>query len=154
MPPIAAAFETIGLAKVATSAFEAKELCFLKPNDGVTFNHERLLADAKARALDLAEAYEPAEPTELTLPGPTGRAALGLAVRDFKAKGVASEHDAAVADALAEVLTGGAKAEMTEPVAPDSVLNLEREAFMRLVRTDKTLARIEHTLQTGKPLRN
>ena len=154
MPPITAAFETIGLAKVATSAFEAKELCFLKPNDGVTFNRERLLADAKARALDLAVAYVPAEPKELTLPGPTGRAALGLAVRDFKAKGVASEHDAAVADALAEVLTGGAKADMTEPVSPDHVLNLERAAFMRLVRTDKTLARIEHTLETGKPLRN
>jgi 3-hydroxyacyl-CoA dehydrogenase len=154
MPPITAAFETIGLAKVATSAFEAKELCFLKPNDGVTFNRERLLADAKARALDLAVAYVPAEPKDLTLPGPTGRAALGLAVRDFKAKGVASEHDAAVADALAEVLTGGAKADMTEPVSPDHVLNLERAAFMRLVRTDKTLARIEHTLETGKPLRN
>jgi 3-hydroxyacyl-CoA dehydrogenase len=154
MPPITVAFETIGLAKVATSAFEAKELCFLKPNDGVTFNRERLLADAKARALDLAVAYVPAEPKELTLPGPTGRAALGLAVRDFKAKGVASEHDAAVADALAEVLTGGAKADMTEPVSPDHVLNLERAAFMRLVRTDKTLARIEHTLETGKPLRN
>ncbi len=154
MPPIAAAFETIGLAKVATSAFEAKDLCFLKPADGVTFNRERLLADAKARALELAKAYEPAEPAELTLPGPTGRAALGLAVRDFKAKGVASEHDAAVADALAEVLTGGAKADLTEPVTPDRVLTLEREAFMRLVKTDKTLARIEHTLETGKPLRN
>jgi hypothetical protein len=69
-------------------------------------------------------------------------------------KGVASEHDAAVADALAEVLTGGAKADMTEPVTTDRVLTLEREAFMRLVKTDKTLARIEHTLETGKPLRN
>ena len=67
---------------------------------------------------------------------------------------MASEHDALVADALAEVLTGGAKADMTEPVSPDRVLNLEREAFMRLVKTDKTLARIEHTLETGKPLRN
>jgi 3-hydroxyacyl-CoA dehydrogenase len=154
MPPITAAFETIGLAKVATSAFEAKELCFLKPTDGVTYNRERLLADAKARALDLVEEYQPAEPAELTLPGPTGRAALRLAVRDFKAKGVASEHDAAVADALAEVLTGGTKADMTEPVTADRVLTLEREAFMRLVKTDKTLARIEHTLETGKPLRN
>jgi 3-hydroxyacyl-CoA dehydrogenase len=154
MPPVTAAFETIGLAKVATSAFEAKELCFLKPGDGVTFNHDRLLSDAKALALDLADGYEPAEPAELTLPGPTGRAALGLAVRDFKAKGVASEHDAAVADALAEVLTGGDKADMTEPVSADRVLKLEREAFMRLVKTDKTLARIEHTLETGKPLRN
>ncbi len=53
-----------------------------------------------------------------------------------------------------EVLTGGAKADVTEPVTPDSVLALERKAFMRLVKTDKTLARIEHTLETGKPLRN
>src|SRR3546814_7853164 len=73
MPPVAAAFETIGLAKVAKSAFEAKELGFLRATDQVTFNRERLLADAKQRALSLVEGYKPPEPVELFLPGPSGK---------------------------------------------------------------------------------
>ncbi|WP_455374362.1 hypothetical protein, partial [Limibacillus halophilus] len=73
MPPVAEAFETIGMAKVAKSAFEAKELGFLRASDGITFNRDRLLADAKAKALELAEGYQPPEPLELTLPGPAAR---------------------------------------------------------------------------------
>ena len=73
MPPVGAAFETISLAKVAKSAAEAKELKFLRPTDGITMNRDRLLADAKARALKmLADGYKPPEPVELRLPGPTG----------------------------------------------------------------------------------
>ncbi|MEE8122905.1 MAG: 3-hydroxyacyl-CoA dehydrogenase/enoyl-CoA hydratase family protein [Alphaproteobacteria bacterium] len=154
MPPVATAFETIAMAKVATSAHEARELGFLRADDGIIANRERLLADAKARALAMVEGYAPSEPADLVLPGRTGKAALGLAVRDFRAKGDASEHDARIADALADVLTGGADADMTQPVPADRVMALERESFMRLIRTEKTLARIEHTLETGKPLRN
>ena len=74
MPPIGAAFETISLAKVAKSAAEAKELKFLRPTDGITMNRDRLLADAKARALKmLADGYQPPKPAELRLPGPSGR---------------------------------------------------------------------------------
>ena len=154
MPPVAAAFETIGLAKVAKSAFEAKELGFLKATDQVTFNRERLLADAKKRALSLAEGYQPPEPAELFLPGPSGKASLAFALRDLYAKGLATEHDMVVATELAEVLTGGPKADFTEAVSEDEVLKMERAAFMRLVKTPRTLARVEHTLETGKPLRN
>ena len=154
MPPVAAAFETIGLAKVAKSAFEAKELGFLKASDQVTFNRERLLADAKKRALSLAEGYQPPEPAELFLPGPSGKASLAFALRDLFAKGQATEHDMVVATELAEVLTGGPKADFTEAVSEDEVLKMERTAFMRLVKTPRTLARVEHTLETGKPLRN
>ena len=154
MAPVAQAFETIGLARVAKSAFEAREIGFLRREDGITFNRDRLLADAKARALALAADYAPPEPVTLTLPGPSGKAALHMAVRDLRAKGVATPHDEVVADALAHVLTGGANADPTEPVSADDVLKLEREAFMRLIRTDATLARIEHTVATGKPLRN
>ncbi|MDH3475829.1 MAG: 3-hydroxyacyl-CoA dehydrogenase NAD-binding domain-containing protein [Rhodospirillales bacterium] len=154
MPPVATAFETIGMANVAKSAFEAKELGFLRAEDGITFNRERLLADAKAKALELAEDYRAPEPAELVLPGPSGKASLDFAVRDLKAKGVATLHDVVVADALAGVLTGGPGADMTEPLGEDELLKLEREAFMRLVRTEATLARMEHTLETGKPLRN
>lgn len=154
MPPVTAAFETIGLAKLAKSAFEARELGFLRPTDGITFNRDRLLADAKVKALDLANGYRPPEPVKLTLPGPAGKAALGLMLRDLRAKGEATAHDEAVAGALAEVLTGGPEADPTEPVSEDKILALERAAFMRLVKTEATLARIEHMLETGKPLRN
>ncbi len=154
MPPVATAFETIGMAKVAKSAFEAKEMGFVGAGDGITFNRDRLLADAKARALALAEDYQPPEKFELTLPGPSGKASLDFAVRDLSAKGVATPHDVTVADALAGVLTGGPGADMTEPLGEDELLALERAAFMRLVRTGQTLARMEHTIETGKPLRN
>jgi 3-hydroxyacyl-CoA dehydrogenase len=154
MPPVATAFETIGMAKVAKSAFEAKEMGFLAETDAITFNRDRLLADAKARALELTEDYEAPEPVELTLPGPSGKTALDFAVRDLRAKGVATPHDETVAGALAEVLSGGPAADMTEPVPETEVLALERAAFMRLVKTGPTLARMEHTVETGKPLRN
>ena len=154
MPPVAAAFETIGLAKIAKSAFEAKELGFLRGSDHITFNRERLLADAKKKALSLAENYQPPEPVDLFLPGPSGKASLAFALRDLYAKGVATEHDMVVATELAEVLTGGAKADFTEATSEDAVLKAERKAFMRLVKTPGTLARVEHMLETGKPLRN
>ena len=154
MPPVAAAFETIGMAKVAKSAMEARDLAFLRAEDGITFNRERLLADAKAKALELARDYTPPAPAELTLPGPSGQTTLAFAVRDLRAKGVATAHDETVAEALTEVLSGGANADPTEPVAADSVLALERAAFIRLVHTEPTLQRMEHTLETGKPLRN
>ncbi len=154
IPPVAAAFETIGLAKVAKSAFEAKELGFLRGSDHITFNRERLLADAKKKALSLVEGYQPPAPLDLFLPGPSGKASLAFALRDLFAKGVATEHDMVVASELAEVLTGGPKADFTEATSEDAVLKMERAAFMRLVKTPGTLARVEHTLETGKPLRN
>ncbi len=154
MPSVSASFETIGTAKVAKSAFEAMEFGFLKASDGITFNRERLLADAKARALALVEGYEAPEATELTLPGPSGAAALRLALKDLTARGLATPHDQIVAGGLVEVLTGGPDADITEPVSEDHVLKLEREIFMKLIKTNGTLSRMEHMIETGKPLRN
>lgn len=154
MPAVAEAFETIGTATVAKSAFEAQELGFLRDNDGITFNRDRLLAAAKARALDLAENYQPPEPVELTLPGPNGQASLDFAVHDLALKGVVTPHDKTVVSELIGVLTGGPAADHTVPTPEATVLELEREAFMRLVRNEATLARMEHMLTTGKPLRN
>ena len=154
MPPVVEAFETIGMAKVAKSAFEAKEFGFLRAGDGITFNRDRLLADAKAKALELAEGYEAPAPLELTLPGPTGKTTLDFALRDLAAKGVATPYDKVVAGELSGVLTGGPGADHTEPTGEATVLKLEREAFMRLVRNEATLARMETMLTTGKPLRN
>jgi 3-hydroxyacyl-CoA dehydrogenase len=154
MPPVTASFETIGTAKVAKSAFEAQELGFLKASDRITFNRERLLADAKVKALELVAGYEAPAPAELILPGPSGAAALRLALKDLTARGIATPHDQIVAGGLIEVLTGGPDADMTEPVTEDAVLTLERETFMKLIRTNGTLARMEHMIGTGKPLRN
>lgn len=154
MPPVGGAFEAISLAKVAKSAAEAKELKFLRPHDGISMNRDRLLADAKARALKmLADGYQPPKPAELRLPGPTGKTGLNLVVHGFALQGKALPHDVVVSDALAEVLSGG-KTDMTELVSEDHVTKLERAAFMKLVKTDATLARMEHMLTTGKPLRN
>jgi 3-hydroxyacyl-CoA dehydrogenase len=153
MPPIAQVFETISLAKVAKSADEARDLMFLRPTDGITMNRDRLLADAKAKALELAANYTPPEPVKLRLPGPTARAALGLAVDGFRLQGNATPHDVVVSSALAGVL-GGGDTDITREVDEDELLELERAAFMKLVRNPATIARIEHMLTTGKPLRN
>jgi 3-hydroxyacyl-CoA dehydrogenase len=153
MPPIAQVFETISLAKVAKSAEEARDLMFLRPTDGITMNRDRLLADAKAKALELAKDYAPPEPVALRLPGPTARAALDLAVDGFRLQGKATPHDVVVSSALAGVLSGG-DTDITVEIDEDGLLELERAAFLKLVRSPATIARIEHMLGTGKPLRN
>ncbi len=153
MPPVIRAFETIGAAKVAKSAAEARDLGFLGPDDGITMNRDRLLADAKAKALELARDYAPPAITPLTLPGPAGRIALDMAARQLARRGLATAHDLVVAGALAEVLSGGG-ADHTRPVEEEAVLALERAHFLALIRHPATLARIEHVLETGKPLRN
>jgi 3-hydroxyacyl-CoA dehydrogenase len=154
MPPVAQAFETISLAKVAKSAAEARQLRFLRPTDAITMNRDRLLHDAKQRALQLlAEGYKPPEPKEIRLPGPTGKAALELAIDGFHKQGKALDHDVTVSTALAEVLSGGAT-DITVPITEDQIQKLEKKAFLGLLRTGPTLARMEHMLATGKPLRN
>ncbi|MGH6961382.1 MAG: 3-hydroxyacyl-CoA dehydrogenase, partial [Dongiaceae bacterium] len=153
MPAISKTFETIGTAKVSTSAAEARDLLFLRPTDGITMNRDRVLADAKAKALELARDYRPPPPPALSLPGPSGRAALLLALSDLARKGQASPHDVVIAEKLAEILTGR-DTDITEPVQEDELLALERKAALDLLRQPATLARMEHMLDTGKPLRN
>jgi 3-hydroxyacyl-CoA dehydrogenase len=153
MPAPSKVFETVSTATVSKSAAEAQELNFLRPEDGVTMNRYRLLADAKARALALAANYAPPQPAELKLPGAAGKLAFMMAAQGFHRRGVATDHDMVVADALAGVLSGG-DADPVDAVTEDQVLALERAAFMRLIKTPATLARIEHMLVTGKPLRN
>ena len=153
MPAPAKVFEMVSTATMSKSAADARELLFLRPTDGITMNRDRLLADAKARALKLAEDYVPPEPVALPLPGPSGALALCMAAEGFHKRGLATDHDLVVSTALADVLTGG-PADLVDLVTEDQMLDVERSAFMRLVRTPGTLARIEHTLETGKPLRN
>ena len=153
MPAVAKAFEMIGTAQVSKSAFEAKEMGFLRAKDGITMNCDQVLADAKAKALELVNGYQPPKDAVISLPGATGVAALKLALSGFVATGKATPHDVTVSLALANVLTGG-KTNHTETVTEKDLLKLERKAFMDLMHTSATLARIEHMLDTGKPLRN
>jgi 3-hydroxyacyl-CoA dehydrogenase len=155
MPAVAEAFMQISMAKFSKSAAEARDLLYLNESDAVVMNRERLLFDAKQKALQLAEGYKaPAPMTPLALPGATGKTALMQALLGFRQSGKATAHDVTVSEGLADVLTGGPKADMTLPVTEDQILALEREVFMRLIRTPETLLRIEHMLTTGKPLRN
>lgn len=154
MPPVAKVFEMISTAQVSTSAEEAREMLILREGDGITMNRDRLLADAKAKALALLEAgYEPPAEPVFQLPGPSAKAALDLAVAGFRASGAATPHDEVVAGKLACILSGG-DTDITDTVSEDELYRFEREAFLELVRHPATLARIEHMLATGKPLRN
>ena len=153
MPPVVKVFETVGLATVAKSAQEARDYLFLRPADSITMNRDRLLAVAKDKALTMAEDYHPPERQQITLPGPTALVALTLAVGDLRRSGKATPHDAVVGRTLAGLLSGGAT-DITEPISEAAILKLERNAFMSLVKQPATLARVAHTLKTGKPLRN
>ena len=153
MPAVAKAFEVISTAQVSKSAAQARGLGFLRATDGITMNKDRLLFDAKQRVLALVQDYKPPQPAEYRLPGPGGRVALDLAVDGFAATGRASPHDVVVSKAVARVLTGG-EADPLDVLSEDDVTDLERGAFMELVRNPASLARTEHMLATGKPLRN
>jgi 3-hydroxyacyl-CoA dehydrogenase len=153
MPAVTKAFETISTAQVSRSAALAKELGYLRKDDGVTMNRDRLLADAKQKALSLVEGYQPPEKPVFRLPGAAGKVAFDGAVADFAKKGVATPYDVVVADRLARIVTGG-DADLIDEVSEDQLLKLERSAFMESVRDARTQARIEHMLETGKPLRN
>ena len=153
MPAVAKAFETISTAKVSKSAAEARELMFLRPTDRITMNRDRLLFDAKARALELAADYAPPPKPEFRLPGESGKVAMDGVVAGFRRTGIATPHDVVVADELATVLSGG-DADLVDVVTEDRMLELERSSFLRLLKTPATLSRVEHMLETGKPLRN
>ena len=154
MPPTVNSFQTIGTAQVAKSAYEAYDhLYMIKDRDGVTMNKDRVLFVAKQKALALAKDYKAPEPDVIKLSGATGKAALDLAVKDFVSNGKATPHDVVVSEHLAYVLTGG-DTDYTEEVSEDQLYKLEKKEFMKLVKNPNTIARIEHMLEKGKPLRN
>ncbi len=153
MPAVARAFEQISTAAVSQSAEEAREMMLLRDNDGITMNRDRLLADAKARALAMVEGYKPPVLAPLRLPGASGRAAIKLAVDAQRRMGRATAHDEVVCRHLAYALTGGER-DHTDDTDDAAIHALERQGFMALLREPATLARIEHMLETGRPLRN
>ncbi len=149
------AFETIGFAKIATSADEAKYIGYLLKTDTIVMNNDQRIWTAKQKALELAEGYEPPQyRDDLKLPGTGGRTAMTMALKGFKAQGKISDHDEFIAKKLAYVITGGDKAGLTKSVEEQYLLDIEREAFVSLAGEKLTQDRIGFMLKRGKPLRN
>jgi 3-hydroxyacyl-CoA dehydrogenase len=148
-------FEIVATAKVSISAHEARGLGFLSYADEITMNRERILSDAKARALELVRAgYEPPQPrTDIPAPGENILAALKMGVHLMRQAEYISNHEVKIATKVAEVLCGGNVTSGT-PVSEQYILDLEREAFKSLCGERKTQERIQYTLKTGKTLRN
>ncbi len=154
LPFVQKAFEAIAMATVATSAAHARELGFMRPTDKITVNQDHLLYDAKNTALALhMEGYSPPEPGPIRVLGEYGITTFKVGVQNMLWGGYITEHEQKIANEIAFVLCGG-------NIKPDSLvseqylLDLEREAFLRLLGEEKTQERINHFLSTGKPLRN
>jgi 3-hydroxyacyl-CoA dehydrogenase len=149
------AFEAIATAKVATSAHDARGLGFLSDSDRITMNRERVLSDAKARALELVRAgYEPPVPrTGIPAPGESLLAALKMGVHLMRQGDFITDYEVKLGGKIAEVLCGGNVTPGT-PVSEQYILDLEREGFKSLCGEKKTQERIQFTLKTGKTLRN
>ena len=153
MGAVMKAFEVIGTAQVAKSADQARTMGFLGPNDRITMNRDRLLSDAKKTLIELSKDYSPPEPRTYSLPGPSGKAALELAVNDLALSGKVTPHDIVVTNALAEILTGG-DTDITDILQEDDILAMEKNAITTLAKNTDTLDRMQYMLETGKPLRN
>jgi 3-hydroxyacyl-CoA dehydrogenase len=147
-------FESIAMAKVSTSAFEAKENGFLGQNDGVSINGDHLLHDAKLRVLELVKlGYQSPQRKKIPIVGEAGYATMVLGAQTMKFAGQISDHDLKIAKKLAFVIAGGKVKEGTL-VDEQYLLDLEREAFLSLAGESKTQQRMQHMLIKGKPLRN
>ncbi len=153
-PIIQKAFETIGFAKVATSAKEAQAIGYLKKDDQIVVNRDHVLAAAKDSVLALADGYTVPEMESFKLPGKSGRLVLEGTLKGFVKSGKISEHDAHIGRTLGKVLTGGEKGGPFTAVDEQYLLDIEREAFISLAGEQKTIDRIEYMLKKGKPLRN
>jgi len=154
LPFLQRAFEQIGLAKVATSAEEARHMGLLGPADRVVMNRDLLLSEAKKEVLHLASSgYRPPLPEKIYAAGRDALAALRVGIYMMKEAKYITEHEWLIANKLAYILTGG---ELSQPAWVDEqyILDLEREAFLSLCGEEKTQARIYNMLETGKPLRN
>jgi len=154
IPTLIERFKTIAMASVATSAHEAYGHGYLNAKDDVVVNKDRNIAEAKQKVLELAEGYtQPIPREDVLVLGRTGLAALYIAANELRLGNYATEHDITIAKKVAWVLCGG---DLTgeQRVSEQYLLDLEREAFLSLCGQQKTLERIQHMLQTNKPLRN
>ena len=146
------AFKLIALAQVSTSGPEAQKIGYLRSTDRISMNRDVLLSDAKARVLDLAPGYVPQPPMTMRALGKEGMANLDYALFSFQESGMATPHDVRIGHEVAYVLCGGDGP--PRDVSEMDLIELEREGFLKLLGTKETQARIQHMLETGKPLRN
>lgn len=147
-------FERVAMASVSTSAEEARENGFLNRYDGVSVNPDHQLYDAKQRVLALnTMGYQAPQPEMIPVVGDAGYAAMLLGAKNLHLSGYASEHDLKIAEKLAYVISGGRIKEGTL-ISEQTMLDLEREAFLSLIAEPKTQQRMQHMLLKGKPLRN
>lgn len=153
-PLMRGVIEMLARARVATSAEEARDLGYIRPQDGVSMSRDTLIADAKDVVMGLARAgYRPPPPRRLRVMGESGAATFRSALRNLASAHQISEHDAKIGGHLARVLSGGS-VPAGALVSEQHILDLEREAFLSLCGEPKTRERIQHMLSTGKPLRN
>ncbi len=153
LPPLQRIFELIGMAKVSTSAIDARDLGFLAEDDRIIMNEKHVLRAAKEHALALTGIYTPPLRREVWAAGRDAFSALLIGIDNLRRGGYASEYDAHLARKLAYVLCGGDLAK-SGWVSPEYFYELEREAFMSLMGEEKTLTRIAHMLETNRPLKN
>jgi 3-hydroxyacyl-CoA dehydrogenase len=154
LPYMQGVFQAIGMAKVSMSAHEALGLNYLRRSDKIVTNKEHLLSAAKKMVLGMAvEGYTQPLPRKLKLPGEMGYATFRMAIDSMCKQHYITEHEQLIAEKLAWVLCGG-KTTPNFGVSEQYILDLEREAFLFLLGTDKTKERITHFLMKGKPLRN
>ena len=154
--PVEAARKTfgfIGPARSASSPLEAQPLLLFRHEDRFTMNRDRLLSEARRWALELADGYAPPDGPALRRAGSSGLQVLAADLQDLRDRGIATAHDLTVGRALANVLCGG-EGPSGEILSEERICALERENFIQLAGTPETLARIEHTLEQGRPLRN
>ncbi len=153
-PFVQAAYKNIAMAHVAVSAEGAREVRYLRPSDRITLDPDAVIQDAKNVVLGLRQAgYKAPRQVKFKVPGPTGRAAIELFLYQMNQGGWATKHDLVVGKKLAWVMTGGDRPFGTWTTEQE-ILELEREGFLSLCGHPDTQARIQHMLQTGKPLRN
>jgi 3-hydroxyacyl-CoA dehydrogenase len=153
-PFVQKAFENIAMAKVSMSAEEARAMGYLRPTDRLSLDADAQIQDAKKLALGLADGgYKPPRKRKFKLPGASGRAAIEVFLASMHQGGYATAHDVVVGKEIAYILTGGDRP-ANHWSDEQHILELEREGFLRLLGTKPTQARIQHMLQTNKPLRN
>ena len=147
-------FMAIAMAKVSMSAAEARANGFLGPRDRIVFNRDHLIGEAKKDVLKMVdEGYAPPLKRKVKVLGQAAQGMVAAQISDMASGGFVSEYDAFLAGKIAYIISGGDVRDNAE-VADDVILTLERESFIELLKQEKTQARIEHMLKTGKPLRN
>jgi 3-hydroxyacyl-CoA dehydrogenase len=153
-PRVEAAFDLLTSGKISSNAHEARKLGLLREEDPISRNADRQFYEARQLALSLREnGYRRAEPDRSWIMGPDGLARLRMRIHNHYRSGVWSEHDRLIADRIAYVLTGG-DVPFAQEVGAERLLTLERQVFIALMQTEKTVQRMRHMLETGKPLRN